>query len=207
MNGRHDLDKMGLIYENILNEALPREFEFTGKAGERDEDANPEESPMMSASKKEVKFPGAKSLQASKFYLPYIKHFQNTYGVETGAAFADMIARLAERKLKEEHSGKFTGSEVDFRSKFLAPLLQDVVGELGVSKGANELTSGYIARALTDAFTDAGYLKSSKLAKPEDEEMGASEDEESHCHHAAEGCDCNGCEECRANQTTGGYMR
>lgn len=169
MNTKKDMAKLERVYKSmILNEASPREYSMTGKAFEPRVD-NPEDysgpedqpvssSPLMKGSEKPIKFPG-RGVEPGRFYLPYIKHFQNTYGVKAGAQFGEMIARLAQAKIEDEFGGSFTGSETEFRSQVLAPLVRDVVDELGVSKGVNELTSGYIARSLMDAFEAAGYVQ------------------------------------------------
>ena len=164
-----DTKTIGNIYRTIITESAPRDWSMDVPSGEGLEDEIPSEE-LMQHSISPAKFPGVEGLKASKFYLPYLKHFKDTYGEMEGAAFGEMIARIAQEKLKNVGDGKFTGTEVEFRQAFLSPLIRNIVNDLGVTKGVSELTSGYVARALTDAFIDVGYLKGEKLTQTDSAE-------------------------------------
>lgn len=163
----NDSKSLTNIYRTLIVEAAPGNWEINVPTVEGSEDEPPSEG-MISQASAPVKFPGIKELQSSKFYLPYLKHFKDNYGEEEGAAFGEMIARLAKKKLDAQYSGNFTGTKVEFRQSFLSPLIKEIIDELGVTKGVSELTSGYVARALTDAFIEVGYLKGTKISKPDE---------------------------------------
>ena len=165
----NDSNTLTNIYKTLIVEAAPGNWEINVPTDEGLEDESPSEE-MMGHSGTPVKFPGINELQSSKFYLPYLKHFKTNYGEEEGAAFGEMIARFAKKKLDKEHGGNYTGTKVEFRKSFLSPLIQEIVNDLGVTKGVSELTSGYVARALTDAFIDVGYLKGEKLTQTDSTE-------------------------------------
>ena len=165
----NDSNTLTNIYKTLIVEAAPGNWEINVPTDEGLEDESPSEE-MIGHSGTPVKFPGIKELQSSKFYLPYLKHFKTNYGEEEGAAFGEMIARFAKKKLDKEHGGNYTGTKVEFRKSFLSPLIQEIVNDLGVTKGVSELTSGYVARALTDAFIDVGYLKGEKLTQTDSAE-------------------------------------